>query len=152
MNKHFDPTISEEKFAAWLDGMLPADEMFSISQQAEHDTTLRQLSEISSVLDAEIFNIDARIPDDIYNAKFEIPTLPNGMISPLVKLSPEPADELFVAAAACPNEDMSLFSNNSQDDNRTIESDSLDNLIHHVPDSDNLGNNDDISDTLSNDL
>ena len=128
MNKHFTPAISEEKFAAWLDGMLPQDEMF------------------------EIVNIDARIPDDIYNAKFEFPTLPNGMISPLVKLSPEPADELFVAAAACPNEDMSLFSNNSQDDNRTIESDSLDNLTHHVPDSDNLGNNDDISGTLSNDL
>lgn len=51
MNKHFTPAISEEKFAAWLDGMLPADEMRQIGAIIEADNDLHSLLGVSDFIE-----------------------------------------------------------------------------------------------------
>lgn len=52
MNKSFHPILSEEKFAAWLDGMLPADEMMQISSIFDNDSNFQSLLGISESIDA----------------------------------------------------------------------------------------------------
>lgn len=155
MNKHFTPAISEEKFAAWLDGMLPQDEMMQISQLAEFDDTLRLLSEVSSDVDdavAGFVKAEIQIPTEFFNVEFELPAIPNGGITPLVALSMVPSDELLVASA-CEEVDSSIFTNNSHDNNEIIESDVHDDhLTLQVLNSDNLDGNDDMPGTFSNDL
>lgn len=56
MNKHFNPAISEEKFAAWLDGMLPADEMKDVGSIIESSSELQECAAISSSIDTDIQN------------------------------------------------------------------------------------------------
>lgn len=51
MNKHFTPAISEEKFAAWLDGMLPADEMQKVSRLVENDNAMHDIYVSSMITD-----------------------------------------------------------------------------------------------------
>lgn len=86
MNKHFTPAISEEKFAAWLDGMLPADEMNQIGSIIEDDPELRECAAISSSIDTEIQNY---INDEflfqtdmemVENSDFEIPIIETHLI------------------------------------------------------------------------
>lgn len=52
MNKHFSPAISEEKFAAWLDGMLPADEMNRVGTIINTDNDFQSLLDVSKAVDA----------------------------------------------------------------------------------------------------
>lgn len=56
MNKHFDPAISEEKFAAWLDGMLPQDEMQQVSSIVENTPELKDFAELSASIEIDIHN------------------------------------------------------------------------------------------------
>ena len=65
MNKHFDPTISEEKFAAWLDGMLPADEMRHISTVIENDSDFQSLLGVSDYVDDFSLNEHSLFADSI---------------------------------------------------------------------------------------
>ena len=58
MNKHFNPALSEEKFAAWLDGMLPADEMHQIGAIIENDNNLRSLLDASDFIEDFSLNAD----------------------------------------------------------------------------------------------
>ena len=51
MNKHFSPAISEEKFAAWLDGMLPADEMQKVSRLVGYDNAMHDIYVSSMITD-----------------------------------------------------------------------------------------------------
>lgn len=66
MNKHFNPTISEEKFAAWLDGMLPQEEMSQISSVIEEDMDYLSLIDTSDDIDACIANQPDEIPDMLF--------------------------------------------------------------------------------------
>ena len=59
MNKHFNPAISEEKFAAWLDGMLPQDEMNQISALINNDMDYQSLLGVSD-------DVCEKIVDDEY--------------------------------------------------------------------------------------
>lgn len=81
MNKHFNPAISEEKFAAWLDGMLPADEMRQIETLIENDSELQECAAISEAIDTEIqdyindeflYQTDMEMLDESY---IEIPSV-----------------------------------------------------------------------------
>lgn len=65
MNKHFTPAISEEKFAAWLDGMLPADEMREVEYIIMNDdvmfhlyTTSREHNPLSNDFSSDIVALD----------------------------------------------------------------------------------------------
>ena len=56
MNKHFTPAISEEKFAAWLDGMLPEDEMMQVGVIVENTPELKDCAAISASIELGIQN------------------------------------------------------------------------------------------------
>lgn len=63
MNKSFHPILSEEKFAAWLDGMLPADEMQQVGSIINNDSDLHSLLGVSDSvekysLDEDYFSND----------------------------------------------------------------------------------------------
>lgn len=78
MDKHFNPSISIEKFAAFLDGNLPQDEMQNISSTIEHDEALKAILDTSDMIDTTLENYisdDVQIPDEIANLEFNLPNL-----------------------------------------------------------------------------
>ena len=78
MVKHSLPSI--EQIAAFLDGNLPESEMQQFSQLAEHDNTLQQLLDASSVVDDAMSNFtddDLQLPLEISGPDFEIPDVDN---------------------------------------------------------------------------
>ena len=78
MLKHSLPSI--EKFAAFLDGNLPQNEMQQFSQLVEHDSVLNQLLDASDALDdtiAGFSDADLQLPFEISSSDFEIPDIDN---------------------------------------------------------------------------
>lgn len=153
MLKQDFPSI--EKFAAFLDGNLPWSEMQRFSQMAEHDNALHQLLDASTVIDntiAGFTDTDLQLPPEIIGSGFELPTFPTEGISPLVTLTPEPMDEALVAAAACANEDNSMFSDVTPDDTSTIGGDFHDDSSLLMSGNEGLGSGDDLSRSLPDDL
>ena len=81
MNKHFYPAISEEKFAAWLDGMLPQDEMHEVSALVESDSDMQSLLSVANSLDDTLLYSDDEyhrsdvFADSLFPADFELPEL-----------------------------------------------------------------------------
>ena len=74
MSKHSLPSI--EQFAAYLDGNLPQSEMQQFSQLAEHDNTLHQLLDASSLVDSTLAGFsdsDLQLPPEIVGSDFELP-------------------------------------------------------------------------------
>ncbi len=82
MDKHFNPSISIEKFAAFLDGNLPQDEMQNISSNIEHDEDLKAILDTSNMIDTTLENIpdDVQIPDEIANLEFDLPNLTDNSV------------------------------------------------------------------------
>lgn len=83
--KHFAPTLSEEKFAVWLDGMLPADEMRQIDIQIANDADLQSLllasNEIAENMAADDYVTLSGLtnpmqPQDFDIQDFELPQIP----------------------------------------------------------------------------
>ena len=149
MFKHSLPSI--EQFAAYLDGNLSQSEMQQFSQLAEHDSALHQLLEASSVVDntlAGFTDSDLQLPPEIVGSDFELPSIPVEGISPLVTLSPEPMDGMLVAAAACADEDISMFSDVIPDDHSTIGGELHDDPSHLIPGDDGFSSNEDLSGSL----
>lgn len=154
MFKHSLPSI--ELFAAYLDGNLSHSEMRQFSQLAEHDSTLHRLLDASSVIDDTIenfTNIDLQLPSDLIGSDFELPTIPADGVSQLVTLSPEPMDDMLVAAVAYANEDVSMFSDVNQEDHLTIGGElQHDDPSRLMPEDDGFDGNDNLSVSLSDDL
>ena len=117
MDRPSFPSI--EKFAAFLDGNLPQDEIQQFSRLAEQDEMIHQILDASSIIDDTIAGFtesDLQLPPEIAGSSFEIPSIPSIGISPLVTLTPSPTDDIMVAAA-CANEDFQHFSDNPSIDN-----------------------------------
>ena len=149
MVKHSLPSI--EQIAAFLDGNLSENEMKQFSQLAEHNDVLHQLLDASSVVDEAMSNFtdsDLQLPPEIVGSDFELPTIPAEGISPLVTLSPEPMDDVLVAAAACADEDISMFSDVIPDDHSTIGGELHDDPSHLIPGDDGFSSNEDLSGSL----
>lgn len=128
MNKHINPAISEEKFAAWLDGMLPADEMNRLGSLVESDSMLRHLQETNALVDDAIANFkdaDFQMLPNIDASTFELPNVSKNNIFQLVNLSLEPMEDLPIAA--CANDDTAISGDNdltSDDHIQTVQQES----------------------------
>ena len=148
MNKHFNPAISEEKFAAWLDGMLPADEMNRVSFLVESDSMLHQLRETNALIDDAIANFndaDFQMLPDIDASTFELPNVSKNNISQFINLSPEPMDDLLIAA--CANDDNAML----VDNNLSLDEPSLEVQQDSNHANEQLTNCDDLSSSLPDD-
>lgn len=78
--------ISVEKFAAYLDGNLPENEMQQISQLAQDNEALNQLLGASSKIDDSILSLDEhdlQPTEDIMESNFELPEIDNFDFFPL---------------------------------------------------------------------
>ena len=153
MFKHSLPSV--EQFAAYLDGNLSQSDMQQISQMAEHDSSLHQLLNASTVVDNTIdsFSVsDLQLPVEILGSDFELPTFPTEGFSPLVTLTPEPMDDMIAASAACADEDFSMFSDVDPDEHSTIGSELQDDSSHIIPEDDGFEGGDDLSCLLPDDL
>ena len=151
MLNHTLPSI--EEFAAFLDGNLSQSEMHHFSQFAEQDETLHQLLDANSVVDGSLggfTDAELQLPSDLVGVDFELPTIPSEEVSTLVSLSPEPVDDMLVAA--CSDDDVSMFSEINQDDNTTIGERMHDDSLLTTPDNDGFDNNNDSSDTFSDNI
>lgn len=153
MFKHSLPSI--EQFAAYLDGNLSQSEMQQFSQLAEHESALHQLLDANSVVDntlASFTDSNLQLPPEIASPEFELPTIPLDGISPLVTLSPEPMDDMLVAAVAYADEDISAFSDVNFKEHKTICGEMHDESSHLKPRDDVFGNDDELSSSLPDDL
>lgn len=151
MLNHTLPSI--EEFAAFLDGNLSQSEMHHFSQFAEQDETLHQLLDANSVVDESLggfTDAELQLPSDLVGVDFELPTIPSEEVSTLVSLSPEPVDDMLVAA--CSDDDVSMFSEINQNDNTTIGEGMHDDSLLTTPDNDGFDNNNDSSDTFSDNI
>lgn len=90
MNKHFNPAISEEKFAAWLDGMLPNEEMNAVGSIIDNDCNFQSLLSASDAIDACIANDSLVLSDCMGSPDFslqhemmELPALESIPLAPI---------------------------------------------------------------------
>lgn len=139
---------SIEAFAAFLDSNLSQHDMQQFSQLAAHDGALHQLLDANSLVDDTINGLtdaDLQLPSDLMSADFELPAIPSSEeASSLISLFPEPIDDLF--ATACAADDVSMFSDMSQDDAATIGE-----YMHDDP-SLTMPDNGDLSGSFSDDI
>lgn len=99
MDNHFNPSVSIEQFAAYLDGNLPENEMQRISLQIENDEALKSILDISEQVDSSMEKYSSsglEIPEELVNLDFELPN----MHDTLVPLDIASAD-LIPDVAAC---------------------------------------------------
>ena len=100
MNKHFNPAISEEKFAAWLDGMLSPIEMHDVSALVESDGDMQSLLSVANTLDdILIYNsgdylqqdvfADSLSPTDFELPELNLPTIIPDTLSTQTNLAPD---------------------------------------------------------------
>ena len=152
MFKHSLPSI--EQFAAFLDGNLSKSEIQQFSHLAEHDEALRQLLNASDMIDDTISGFtdaDLQMPLEITGSDFELPTIQEEGVTPLITLTPEPMNNIFVAA--CADEDMLMFPETDQEEHLITGEAIHDNTTLTIPNDDLLDNHlEDLSNSFSEDL
>lgn len=152
MLKHSLPSV--EQFAAYLDGNMSQSDMIHFSQMAEQDNVLHKLLDASSEVDntlADFIESDLQLPSEIMGLDFELPEIPAEGVSPLITLTPEPMDNIFVAA--CADEDMSMFPEIEHEEHLIAGDIMHDNTTPSMPSDDSLNNNlEDLSNSFSEDL
>ena len=92
MDKHFNPDISIEKMAAFLDGNLSDVEMQNISDLIGGDDSLKNIMDANSIVDDNLSvysSGDSLLPQELQSLEFDIPAI-DGFAHQLVTLSPEP--------------------------------------------------------------
>ena len=152
MFKHSLPSI--EQFAAFLDGNLSQSEMQQFSHLAEHDMELHQLLDANTLVDntlASFTDSDLQLPSEISGFDFVLPQIPENGISQFVNLSPEPTDDMIVAASGA-DEDSSIFSCENQEVHITLDDGINNESSFTMPDNNGFDNSDDLSNSFSDDI
>ena len=152
MLKHSLPSV--EQFAAYLDGNMSQSDMIHFSQMAEQDNVLHKLLDASSDVEntlADFMESDLQLPSEIMGLDFELPTIPAEGVLPLITLTPEPMDNIFVAA--CADEDVSMLPEFEHEEHLIAGDTMHDNTTLSMPNDDLLDNNfEDLSNSFSEDL
>lgn len=143
MGNHFNPSVSIEKFAAYLDGNLPEDEMLQISSLIKNDEMFKSIFDISEQIDMSLEEYSSnglQVPEEIVSMDFDLPSI-NNTFSPLDMDSI--GDVLKPDIVACSGESM-LVEDNSSDRPCINDSD-----IYHkgYSNDDNIDNLSDIDNT-----
>ena len=145
---------SVEQFAAYLDGNLSQNDMMHLTRMAEQDNVLHKLLDASTEVDntlAGLTESDLQLPSEIMGLDFELPEIPAEGVSPLITLSPEPMDNIFVAA--CADEDVSMLPEFEHEEHLIAGDTMHDNTTLSMPNDDLLDNNfEDLSNSFSEDL
>lgn len=152
MHKHSLPSI--EQFAAFLDGNMSQSEMQQFSHLAEHDSTLQQLLNVSTVIENtqnSFTDSDLQLPSEISGFDFVLPQIPENGISQFVNLSPEPMDDMIVAAS-CADEDASIFSCENQEEHISLDDEISNESSFTMLDNNGFDNSDDLSNSFSDDI
>ncbi len=152
MFKHSLPSI--EQFAAFLDGNLSQSEMQQFSHLAEHDSTLQQLLNASTVIENtqnSFTDSDLQLPSEISGLDFVLPQIPESGISQFVNLSPEPMDDMTIAVS-CADEDVSIFSYENQEEHINLDDEINNESSFTMPDNNGFDNNDDLSNSFTDDI
>lgn len=152
MFNHSLPSI--EQFAAFLDGNLSQSEMQQFSHLAEHDSTLQQLLNESTVIENtqnSFTDSDLQLPPEISGLDFVLPQIPESGISQFVNLSPEPTDDIRVAAL-CADKDVSIFSHENQEEHINLDDEINNESSFIMHDSNGFDNSDNLSNSFSDDI
>lgn len=152
MFKHSLPSI--EQFAAFLDGNLSQSEMQQFSHLAEHDSTLQQLLNASNVIEDtqnSFTDSDLQLPSEISGFDFALPQIPEDEIPQFINMSPEPTDDMIVAAS-CADEDTSIFSCENQEEHISFDDEINNESSFTMPDNNGFDNNDDLSNSCTDDI
>lgn len=147
MLSHTLPSI--EEFAAFLDGNLSQNEMQQFSEIAVDNDALRQLLDANSVINETLNNMteaDLQLPSDLAETDFDLPTLLPGEVSALVALSPEPVDDVLVAA--CAADEISAYSDIEQDNHVIIGEGMYNDSSQTTPDDNGFDSSGDLSDSF----
>lgn len=74
MESYFNPAISEETYAAYLDGMLPEEDAKAVEELIESDPHLSEIqSDIDAIDSSYIFDHDIEIPVECLADDFSLP-------------------------------------------------------------------------------
>ena len=76
MHKKFQPTLSVEKMAAWLDGNLSASAMSEMAAQIQCDPMLDEVVAMSDAIDDDMDAFEASgepLPDELLDNDFDLP-------------------------------------------------------------------------------
>ncbi len=73
MNKNLTSAVSIEKYAAYLDGNLTADEMLYVDSMISSDSMMMEINAIGNLCEEDKSNIE--IPEELLKDEFEIPLL-----------------------------------------------------------------------------
>lgn len=152
MFKHSLPSI--EQFAAFLDGNLSQSEMQQFSYLAEHDSTLQQLLNASTVIEDtqnSFTDSDLQLPSEISGFDFALPQIPENEIPQFINMSPEPTDDMIVAAS-CADEDTSIFTCENQEEHISFDDEINNESSFTMPDNNGFDNNDDLSNSFTDDI
>lgn len=152
MFKHSLPSI--EQFAAFLDGNLSQSEMQQFSHLAEHDSMLHQLLDANAMVDntlASFTDSDLQLPSEVYGSDFTIPQISESGISQFVNLSPEPMDDMIIAAS-CADEDSSIFSCENQEVHISLDDEINNESSFTISDNNGFDNSGDLSNSFSDDI
>lgn len=79
MDTYFYPTISEEKFAAWLDGMLSAEDESLFLEASVNNAEIQELLDANDQVDEsfeDLVDNGYELPDE-FNTEFAIPEIYN---------------------------------------------------------------------------
>lgn len=153
MFKHSLPSI--EMFAAYLDGNLSQNEMQQFVSLANHDDALHQLLDASNILDdtmSHFTDTDLQLPPELIDPNFSLPTIPDIGISPFVALSPEPMDDMLVAATDCAANDISMFSDVHLDHQLSPEDILNEDSLHSLSDGDGFEVHSELTDAFPDDI
>ena len=77
MGKYFDFALTEEQIAAYLDGMLNAEQSNMVEQMISSDFDMQQIEEIIDVVDSSFIAIDSNevIPFECFADDFILPEI-----------------------------------------------------------------------------
>ncbi|MGM9869147.1 MAG: hypothetical protein ACI30R_05930 [Sodaliphilus sp.] len=120
MNNYFYPTVSEETFAAWLDGSLSPEEEREFMNEAAHNAEIQELLDANDQVEDSYEQMihEGYVMPDEFNTDFQLPEIYN------------PDDEVEPYDVESDVEPYEVDDDDDDDDSDTIDTNIDDQQIH----------------------